>query len=119
MRRLFGFAVVAASLVYIVPDMATAQTAAEARRNAMRHLANAYVVAARCKALEVDAATAAMIAVGNGIDLRDEPTKREMLGIGATIAGEIRPMSDEVVCAGGALLYGPNGANVPNLLRLK
>ncbi|MDG4895590.1 hypothetical protein P9272_18630 [Mesorhizobium sp. WSM4976] len=85
----------------------------------MSHLGQAIAGTKICSALEISAGEVAVMLAAYKVDLGDP-----------TVAAVIRSKVDETVsawagkgedlaCAGALMLYGPNGSNVPGLLRIK
>lgn len=114
MRKILACAV---ALVLGYAGAALAATAAQ-KRNAMHHIAQAIAAQALCDRVEANTVRMGILGTLMGIDIDGDD--RELLM--ADTKSQIRSMNDmaaDSVCASALFLYGPGGANVPDLLRSK
>lgn len=103
--------IAAAAALFALPAFA------DERANVLKHFAQALAVAKLCDKVEVADGQAAVIAVAYGIDLNEH--RSELL---AEAQRQMAPWSGkgaDAACVAGMLLYGPDGENVPGLLRWK
>ncbi len=88
---------------------------AGAKKNALHHFAQAIAAANLCSRIEVNEEMIALAAVYNHIDM-----KAEEAALQADIRDQMQAFSGkdpELACMAGLMLYGPNGSNVPGLVR--
>lgn len=87
------------------------------RENALRHIAQAIAVEKMCTKLATNSGLLILMAVRFGIDF--ERDQAELLKVAAEAMEPYRDKAEDVACIAGALLYGPNGQNVPDLVKWK
>ncbi|AID18386.1 hypothetical protein PPF1_73 [Rhizobium phage vB_RleM_PPF1] len=107
----------AAALMLAGAGVAMAASAAQ-KRNAMHHIAQAIAAQNLCDRVEANTTMLGLVSTTMGIDING--ADRELLM--ADTKAQIQSMKDldkDSVCGSALLLYGPNGMNVPDLLRSK
>jgi hypothetical protein len=93
-----------------------AQAQSAAQTNVMNHVAQVTAISLKCPKLKPNSAVIALLLGHYGIDLEREPYKRIMQAKGREHLGKIQKFETEIICVTGKTLYGPKGANVPDLL---
>lgn len=116
MRRWFAMAAFLAGTI-----TAWADTPTEKQANVMKHTANAYALADRCPSMQVDTAMAAGMMLFHDMPANSYnpggPFEDAMYRSLIRAYGEMGNMTEDVACAAAMLMFGPNGGNVPNLMR--
>ncbi|MCD2176823.1 hypothetical protein [Rhizobium sp. C1] len=91
---------------------------AREKRNAMHHIATVLAIAKLCPALESDNMAGALVLTMHGIRLGGPDGELVRADARQQIA-DLEKEDRDGVCASGILLYGPNGLNVPGMVREK
>lgn len=85
--------------------------------NVLNHVAQASVAERLCPTLSANSALMVATLLYNGVDItrpRDEARFKARL---EHYMRELQPLRRDTFCASARFLYGPNGQNVPGLLR--
>lgn len=99
------------AICHIVPVQAGA------RENALNHIAQAMAGAQMCDRIELNTGTIAAIAYVHGVDIA-----RDSQELTTQVRNQMAPFQGqdpELACVGVLMLYGPDGMNVPGLVREK
>ncbi|TRL35518.1 hypothetical protein [Rhizobium straminoryzae] len=87
------------------------------RENALNHIAQVVAINQLCPSLEPQTGPIALMATRFGIDFKRDETE-----LRTQVLNQMAPWTGqptESACIAGLMLYGPNGANVPGLLKQK
>lgn len=100
--------------------LATPALADDGRQNVMIKFADVLAIAGRCQTVKLNMDMLKILAIGYGIDVREGTPDAQVLE--AMVLGkrtQIAGLTDDEVCAMGALGYGKHGMNMENLLLKK
>jgi len=101
--------------------VARADTPTEAQANVIKHVGNAAVLAERCGRAEVDMVFVTGMMVYHDMPVTafspGGPFEAAMRQSFERARGEIGDMSADAACATAMFLFGPQGANVPGLMK--
>lgn len=87
------------------------------RENALGHIAQVSAAQVICSKVEAVEVKVAAIAYLYGVDF--ERDKTELTLQAQNHISAFKGMSEDMACVAGMALYGPNGSNVPGLLKWK
>jgi hypothetical protein len=96
--------------------LASAAFAGE-RENAENHIAQVIAVTKLCPKLAPNSAMLALVAVRYNIDFDRDQAELMKLVVEQIAPWKGKP--EDAACAAGLMLYGPDGANIKDLVRVK
>lgn len=108
---------VAAVAVFLATAGGACAVDAEARANVMQHIAQAMAAQEICDRLEAQKGMITFLGVSYGIDFKVDGD--ELLRLTREQMRSMEGRSKDAACVAGLVLYGPDGQNVPGLLREK
>lgn len=92
---------------------------ADARENVMIKLADVFAIQRMCPNLKVNTSTFMMLAMGYKIDISEgTPDYTKLMAMSLDRFKSLQDMSDGA-CAAGVFLYGPNGQNMKDLIKME
>ncbi len=103
----------------LVSWSASAWGMSDTTRNLLSHIGQVSAAPAICRDAEVDDTKVALLVVMAGIDLERPEHRRAIEAKMKETVAAFRGKSGDVGCAAVFMLYGPNGQNVPGLVRRK
>ncbi|MER8811425.1 hypothetical protein [Mesorhizobium sp. M0965] len=113
MRRL----IIAAALVTAWAGQGLAFS--DKQMNVMSHVGQVLAATKICSKIEMSKGTVAMLLAGYGVDLGDPLVSGVIKSKITDTVDAFAGKDEDASCAAVMFLYGPGGANVPDLLRWK
>lgn len=89
------------------------------KRNVLEHIGQVFAGAELCSRIAVDVEAVGAVYLFFKIDLDDPTQYAVVLGKGKEAIEAMRGRGESFACTASMLLYGPEGENVPGLLRWK
>lgn len=109
----------AAGAFCLLGGHAVAKGMTEKVRNALNHMAQVIVIENNCATLESNDTRIGLMMMVIGVDLSDPAQKKYLTERVRYHGGDLEKMDEDSICLAGVVLYGPNGLNVPGLIRKK